>query len=270
MVLAFLYWKCFKCSFWKTLHDQAKCGAVISYLPKFNACFSLLCATSQDYFHFCLFRFLEGLASGPLYLIITGTLIPYVCPPEKQTKLLSFLYVVFTFTPVIGASWGGWIAYSNHWRLLFLSNIPLCLFLIIYMGFRFRAFHRPPEKALFDTVGYISYFISIFFISSALITGQELDWFRSPLISFLLVFGSLTLIFFILYSLSALHPVIDFSLLKNFYFAFAMLHIALLFAIYFGMVVLLSLWLKLYINYTPNWIAIIIGTMGFGAWVPVF
>ncbi|ASQ46740.1 MFS transporter [Legionella clemsonensis] len=232
--------------------------------------FSWLCATAQDYFQFVLFRLLEGIASGPLYLIITGTLIPYVCPPEKQTKLLSLLYVVFTFTPVLGASWGGWIAYSYHWRLLFFANIPLCLFLIIYMSFRFREFHRPPEKPLFDTVSYFSYFISILFIGSALITGQELDWFRSPLISFLLFFGSLTLLFFILYNLSTSHPVIDFSLLKNFYFSFAMFHIALLFAIYFGMVVLLSLWLKLYVNYTPNWIAIIIGTMGFGAWVPVF
>ncbi|CEK09871.1 MFS transporter [Legionella hackeliae] len=232
--------------------------------------FSWQCATSQDYFHFVVYRLLEGLASGPLYLIITGSLIPYISTPEKQAKLLPFLYIIFSFTPVLGASWGGWIAYANHWRALFLTNIPLCLFLILYMSYKFKEFHRPPEKPLFDSIGYFSFFIGILFIGSGLIMGQELDWFRSSLITFWLFVGSLTLIFFILYSLSASHPIIDFSLLKNFYFSFAMIQIALLFAIYFGMVVLLSLWLKLYVNYTPNWIAIIIGTMGFGAWVPIF
>lgn len=48
-----------------------------------------------------------------------------------------------------------------------------------------------------------------------------------------------------------------------------MIYIALFFALYFGMVILLSLWLKLYVNYTPDWIALIIGTMAFCGWIPV-
>ncbi|WP_242605292.1 hypothetical protein [Fluoribacter gormanii] len=31
----------------------------------------------------------------------------------------------------------------------------------------------------------------------------------------------------------------------------------------------MSLWLKLYVNYTPDWIALIIGTMAFCGWIPV-
>ncbi|WED42253.1 MFS transporter [Legionella cardiaca] len=232
--------------------------------------FSWQCATSQDYFHFILFRLLEGFASGPLYLIILGSLIPSICSPQKQANLLPVIFVCFTFIPVLGASWGGWIAYSYNWRLLFFANIPWCLLLIIYISYKFKDFHKPTEKIVFDGIGYTLYFIGVFFISSALITGQELDWFRSSLINFLIVSGSLSLLFFIVYSLSSPNPIIDLKLLKNFYFSFAMFNIGFLFGMYFGMVILLSLWLKLYVNYTPNWIALIIGTMAFAAWVPFF
>ncbi|KTC87230.1 MFS transporter [Legionella brunensis] len=232
--------------------------------------FSWQCATSQDYFHFVLFRLLEGLASGPLYLLILGELIPSICSPQKQANLLPFLFICFTFIPVLGASWGGWIAYSSNWRLLFYTNIPFCLFLIAYISYRFKDFHKPVKKIKFDAPGYFFYFVSVLFIGTALITGQELDWFRSTMINFLLATGSISLLFFIVHTCSSSCPIMDFKLLKDFYFSFAMLNIAFLFAIYFAMVILLSLWLKLYVNYTPNWIALIIVTMAFVAWIPIF
>ncbi len=111
--------------------------------------------------------------------------------------------------------------------------------------------------------------ISIVFIGTVLTVGQELDWFRSDLIIFLTIVGSISLVFFILRSLSVQYPILELRLLKQFYFSFGLLHVAILFATYFGMVILLGLWLKLYVNYTPNWIALIIGTMALGTWVPI-
>lgn len=232
--------------------------------------FSWQCAISENYFHFVLFRLLEGIASGPLYLIILNSLIPVICTPQKQAAMQPYLFICFTFTPVLGACWGGWISYSNNWRLLFITNIPMCLILIAYISYRFKDFHRPSDQVFFDPIGYAFYFISILFIGTGLITGQQLDWFRSPVTTFLLVTGSLSLLFFIVYSWSAARPIVDLKLLKSFYFSFAMFHIGFLFAIYFGMVVLLALWLKLFVNYTPNWIALLIGTMAFVAWIPIF
>ncbi|KTD67389.1 MULTISPECIES: MFS transporter [Legionella] len=234
-----------------------------------TALFSWQCAIANNFFTFILFRFLEGLASGPMFLLITCTLIPLLSSNKDKVYIVSLVLICLSIVPVLGASYGAWIAYIYDWRFLFYSNIPICLFFIVYVGYGYRKYHEPVKKAYFDKLGYLYYCVSMIFIVSALTIGQELDWFRSPLITFLLVSGVISLIFFILRSWSAQHPVIELKLLKNFYFSLAMLYIILFFALYFGMVILLSLWLKLYVNYTPNWIALIIGTMAFCGWIPV-
>lgn len=227
------------------------------------------CAASTTFFNFILFRFLEGLVSGPMFLLITYTLIPLLTSNKDKVFVVSLILMCLSIIPVIGASYGAWIAYSYHWRFLFYSNIPIFLFFILYVSWGYRKYHKPVDKTAFDKLGYFYYCVSMIFIGTALTTGQELDWFRSSLITFLIVFGIISFIFFILRTWSAKNPIIDLHLLKNFYFSLAMIYIALFFALYFGMVILLSLWLKLYVNYTPNWIAIIIGTMAFCGWIPV-
>ncbi|WP_019216154.1 MFS transporter [Legionella tunisiensis] len=49
--------------------------------------FSWQCVVASNYFNFILFRFLEGFASGPLFLLITMSLIPLLAP-EKNLNLL--------------------------------------------------------------------------------------------------------------------------------------------------------------------------------------
>ncbi|AUH72372.1 multidrug resistance protein, MFS superfamily [Legionella sainthelensi] len=247
----------------------------LSPIQLFVVCLSLTalcswgCATATNFFNFILFRFLEGFASGAMFLLITYTLIPLLSPNKDKVYILSLVLICLSIIPVIGASYGAWIAYDYHWRFLFFSNVPLCVFLILYVGYGYRRYHEPVKEIVFDKLGYFYYCVSMVFIGAALTTGQELDWFRSPLITFLLISGVICFIFFILRSWSAKNPIVDLQLLKNFYFSLAMIYIALLFAIYFGMVILLSLWLKLYVNYTPDWIALIIGTMAFCGWIPV-
>ncbi|STX52431.1 multidrug resistance protein, MFS superfamily [Legionella busanensis] len=232
--------------------------------------FSWLCATATSYFNFILFRFLEGVASGPLYLLITLVLMPKVFSSERQAKLLPYLFICFSFTPVLGASWGAWVAYTHHWRFLFFTNIPICLILMILVAVSLRHLDKEPQEVHFNKLNFFLYSISIICIGTALMVGQELDWFRSNLINVLFIIGGVSTLLFIFNSLNSAYSVINLRLFKNFFFTFAMLNIGVLFGVYYGMVILLGLWLKLYVNYTPNWIALIIFTMAFGAWIPLF
>ncbi|WP_419419234.1 MFS transporter [Legionella sp. D16C41] len=231
--------------------------------------FSWLCATTTTYFNFNLFRFLQGIASGPLYLLITIGLLPKMFTPQAQAKLLPYLFICFSFTPVLGASWGAWISYAYHWRGLFFTNIPICLILIILVAINFKNFNQVPRQTYLDKYNFLLYSISLICIGSALIMGQELDWFRSNVINSLFLIGGVSSVIFIFHSLSIAHPLIHLRLFKHFFFTFAMINIGLLFGIYYGMVILFGLWLKLYVNYTPNWIALITLTMAFGAWIPL-
>lgn len=232
--------------------------------------FSWQCGMAGDYFTFILFRFLEGIASGPLYLLITYTLIPDLAPEKDKRFVTSLLLLCFSLGPVLAASWGGWIAFYHNWRLLFFSHIIYCLFLMIYVGYGYRTHYtRTTKTPTFDATSYFFFAISVLFIGTALTTGQELDWFRSPLLCFLVITGSLSFLFFILRSLNSAQPLIEFKLLKNMYFCLAMLNVSLLFAIYFGMIILLSLWLRLYVNYSPLWVILSIGITVLGAWIPI-
>jgi DHA2 family multidrug resistance protein len=233
--------------------------------------FSLLCSLATNYFCFNLFRFLEGVSSGPLYLLITYKLVPDLVPEKDRPYATYMLTLCFALGPVLGASWGGWIAFYHNWRFLFVSHIIYCLFLISYMYSNYRTYYEHAESPpiTLDKLAYFLYIISLIFIGTGLTTGQELDWFRSNLIAFFLITGSVCLLFLIIRCLTSEHPLIDLKLLKKFYFSLAIIYVGLLFAIYFGMILLLSLWLKLYINYSPLWIILSIAVTVLGAWIPI-
>lgn len=275
------------------------------------ACMGILtcgCAASTNYLSFIVFRFLDGLATGPLFMVIPNTLIPFVIAQNKQPIsrqmshasitpaiyskffdyrrftgegfrqelnnkhfILAIILTCFSSAPMIGACWGDWIAFYYHWRILFIVNAPICLFLIFYVGHGLRESHQPSDPAVrFDKTGYLYFFIGMLFIGSALIVGQEFDWFRSYWLSFFIISGAISCILFFVHCLSATEPIVDFRLFKNTYFFLGILTLGILFSIYFGFVILLSLWLKLYVNYTADWIVLLTCLLILGAWIPLF
>lgn len=234
------------------------------------ALFSWSCAIAPTYPFFNASRFLQGFASGPLYAIAFH-LFSLLQPKEKKGLFSSISLMLFTVGPALGACWGGWIAYEWHWSWVFYGNIPCLLFLAWYLRsqlvhFKEESIAKPP----FDTVGYIFYFLGIFCLSFAVITGQELDWFRSHLIITLAAIGLPALIFFVLWELNHPNPILALALLKKPILSFALFNLTILFSAYFGMIILLSLWLKLWVNYTPNWIAVLLGIMALTGLFHVF
>ncbi|MBY0529405.1 MAG: DHA2 family efflux MFS transporter permease subunit [Rhabdochlamydiaceae bacterium] len=233
------------------------------------AFFSLLCPFAATWASFLSLRFIQGLVAGPLY-ILTARMISVLGPADKKDLFTICMLAIFILVPALGASCGAWIAYDLHWRWIFYFDVPILLMLVGYLKLRLNNFDRDLKKVPFDVVGYVFLFLGIFNISLALITGQELDWFRSSLITWMFAIGVLSLIFFILWDLNHPNPILWLSLLKKPIFAFALINLVVLFSAYFGAIILLALWLGLYVNYTPIWIGILIGTMAIAGLVPIF
>jgi DHA2 family multidrug resistance protein len=207
-------------------------------------------------------RFMQGFVTGPFYALILGKLIPVFVPEKHRSTSTAVTLLVFTIVPALGASWGGPIAYLWNWRVLFYFNLPFILFLAGYFWIKLKDFDTfSEERKSFDGIGYLFYFIGVFCLGVTLIVGQELDWFRSTFIIATTVIGILSLLFFIFWDLQHPNPVLALRLLKNGAFSFVLMNLGVLFFIYFAMVTLLSLWLKLYVNYTPDYIAVLIGSM---------
>lgn len=234
------------------------------------AFFSWTCAIAPTYPFFNASRFLQGFVSGPFYALafyLFGTLEP----KEKKGLFSSIILTLFTIGPVIGACWGGWIAYEWNWRWPFYFNIPMKLLLAVYLWKKLRSLNLPPlPKIPFDGIGYLFYALAIFTLGFATITGQELDWLRSNLILTCFALGIPSFLFFIFWDLNHPHPILAIKLLKNKILSYALFNLAVLFSAYFGMIILLSLWLKLWANYTPDWIAALLGTMALTGLFPMF
>lgn len=234
------------------------------------AFFSWTCAIAPTYPFFNASRFLQGFVSGPFYALAFH-LFAALEPKEKKGLFGSIILTLFTVGPVIGACWGGWIAYEWNWRWAFYFNIPLKLFLAVYLWKKLRSLNLPPTPKLpFDGIGYLFYAIAVFTLGFATITGQELDWQRSNLILTCLALGIPSLLFFIFWELNHPDPILAIKLLKNKILSYALFNLAVLFSAYFGMIILLSLWLKLWANYTPDWIAALLGTMALTGLFPMF
>lgn len=259
------------------------------------ALFSSALSLVTHYLSFVLLRLFEGIACGPLFMAIINYLLPYAnqqrinssaheTQPTKQGILTTyfkrklhqnhFLVILvltcFSSAPMVGACWGDWISFYFHWSATFWPNIPICLFLMVYVGKGLKEYKKPPTAVIFDKVGYIFYAVAMLFLGTALTTGQEFDWFRSKWITFLFVSGSLSFVLLWLYSRNTEHPIVEFQLFKNAYFSLGILTLLILFSLYFGVVILLSLWLKLYVNYTGYWIALLTAALLLGIWIPVF
>lgn len=214
-------------------------------------------------------RFLQGVVAGPIYLLVNQLLDELVPSYQKNLSLRVTLTTV-NIAPVLGACWGGWLAYNYEWRWIFFLNALILFFLAILTYLKLKNFRPIIIMSKFDAIGYIFYFIGVLCLSIVITMGQQLDWFRSPIINALLIIGIPSILFFILWTENHPYPILDFTLFKGLFFSTGIFYLLFIFSAYFGMVILLSNWLSLYINYNPDWVVALIGIMAIGAIFPPF
>jgi DHA2 family multidrug resistance protein len=222
--------------------------------------FSHLCSAATTFFLLNVYRLGLGIAAGFFYVLCRRLMVAFA-PPEKLKGYLFTSLLLFAVVPVLGASFGAWLAYENHWRWIFYANEPISLFLAAYFWFRYRQLDGEPTELVFDKVGYFFFFLTIGTLLTAATLAQQLDWYRSWTLVVLTLIGVPSLLFFLMWSFLHPSPLLEVRLFKSPILSFALLSLAVLFSSYFGMIILISLWLNIYANYTPLWIAVLIGAM---------
>lgn len=225
------------------------------------AALSYVCTLSESYLAIVIARFVQGFVAGPLFPLVSR-ILSSLTEEKQRSKTTSCIILISAITPVLGACWGGWIAYDYYWTWIFHLTSPLLLLLSVVFYFNLKGKSIEVPDVAFNIIGYLFYAFGILCIGTAITLGQEMDWNRSSLILWLFAIGIFSFIFYILWDLKHPHPIVHLALFKRFSFSIAMISLALLFSAYFGMVLLLGLWLTLDANYTPLWIGLMIGTMG--------
>ena len=92
--------------------------------------------------------------------------------------------------------------------------------------------------------------------------GKDLDWFNSTTIVVLALVAAIGLAMFIIWELTAEHPVVDLSLFSRRNFAGGTIALAVGYGLYFGNLVLLPLWLQTTIGYTATDAGLVLAPVG--------
>jgi EmrB/QacA subfamily drug resistance transporter len=114
---------------------------------------SILCGLAQSLEQLIGFRLLQGVGGGMLTPV--GTAMLYrAFPPEERARASAVLIVPTVIAPALGPLLGGFIVTHFSWRWIFLVNIPVGIFGLIFAASVLKE-HRELRSARFDGAGFV-------------------------------------------------------------------------------------------------------------------
>ena len=222
---------------------------------------SALCGLATSLPMLVVFRFLQGLVSGPM-VPLSQTLLLQNYPPAKRGMAMALWSMTVVVAPIFGPLLGGWITDNATWPWIFYINAPIGVFAAITAWTLLRHRETPTASQPIDVVGLVALFIGVGSLQLMLDNGNDLDWFNSNVIATLAVVAVVGLTFLVIWELTDDHPIVDLSLFKTRNFRFGVIAMALGYMAFFAMTVLLPLWLQTVMNYTPTWAGIATAPVG--------
>jgi MFS transporter, DHA2 family, multidrug resistance protein len=200
---------------------------------------SALCGLAQDLDQLVLFRFVQGLFSGPLIPISQAILVG-AYPKEQRTHILALWVIGVMGGPAVGPALGGYLAQDLGWRWVFWVNLPIGIVaVLLILGF-VRAV--PPRRASTDLRGLVLLILWIVCLQILLDKGNELDWLGSREVLFLGIAAiTFALAFFLRGALIGPANIIDLHLLRDRNFAACALLIAMLGSLLLALLILTPL-----------------------------
>src|SRR3954469_14859562 len=85
---------------------------------------SVLCGISQNMTELIVFRGIQGLGGGGLF-VVTIAVIGDIIPPRERGRYQGFFGAVFAVSTVIGPLLGGFFVDNLSWRWIFYVNLPI-------------------------------------------------------------------------------------------------------------------------------------------------
>ena len=217
----------------------------------FGAC-SALCAFSNSLGMLVLGRVLQGLAGGPL-MPLSQTLLLRIFPKQKAAGATALWAMTTLVAPVLGPILGGWLCDQYSWPVIFFINVPIALICTPIALRMLKRYETSSLNAPIDKIGLVLLIVFVGALQLMLDLGKEHDWFESPMIIGFAVVAVVGFAAFLIWELTAQHPIVDLRVFRHRGFTVGVIAIALGFGAIFGMNVLTPLWLQSYMGYTATW-----------------
>ncbi|HJV27396.1 MAG TPA: DHA2 family efflux MFS transporter permease subunit [Aromatoleum sp.] len=222
---------------------------------------SLLCGMSTSLEMLIAARVLQGAVAGPM-IPLSQALLLQSYPKAKSGMALAMWSMTTLVAPVLGPILGGWISDNYTWPWIFYINIPVGLGAAWLTWRLMRTRESATRKLPIDGVGLALLVLGVGALQVMLDKGKELDWFASGEVVTLAVVAVVALSFLVVWELTDKHPVVDLTLFKRRNFATGVVSVSLAYGLFFGMVVLMPLWLQQFMGYTATWAGLVTAPIG--------
>jgi DHA2 family multidrug resistance protein len=185
-----------------------------------------------------------------------------IYPPEKRLSALTLSSMVVIVAPIFGPMLGGWISDNWSWPWVFFINIPIGLVALFVITGIFRHRDTPTVQAPIDTVGLGLLATWVGTLQIVLDKGKDEDWFNSPFILTMTIVSVVTFVYFLIWELTAEHPVVELKLFKRRNFVIGTLAVGLGFTLFFGLNIIMPLWLQTQMGYTAELAGMVAAPVG--------
>ena len=206
-------------------------------------------------------RVLQGAVAGPM-IPLSQALLLSSYPRAKAPMALALWAMTTLIAPVAGPILGGWISDNYSWPWIFYVNIPVGIAAAAATWMIYRNRESAVRRAPIDGVGLALLVIWVGSLQIMLDKGKDLDWFASTTIIVLALTAVIAFAFFVIWELTAEHPVVDLSLFRMRNFTGGTVALSIGYGLYFGNLVLLPLWLQTQIGYTATDAGLVMAPVG--------
>jgi DHA2 family multidrug resistance protein len=213
--------------------------------------FSLLCGLAPSLSMLVIFRVLQGFSGGPL-MPMSQTLLMRITPPTRIQQALGLQIMTTILAPIAGPLIGGYLTDSVGWPWAFYINVPISIFVALMVWSLLRSRQAQTVRQPVDYIGLGILMLWIGALQIMLDNGQDKDWFASAFIVTLAVIAAIGFVAFLIWELTAEHPIVDLSVFRSRTFSVMAISMAFTMAAFFATIVLIPLWLQTNMNYTAT------------------
>jgi DHA2 family multidrug resistance protein len=194
---------------------------------------TMLCGLATSLTEIVIYRVFQGLCGAPM-VPASQSIVLQAFTKDKQASVMSIFGMGVVLGPIIAPTLGGYLSEEYGWRWVFFMIVPCAVVAFAGIVAIVRDLATPGRIRL-DWTGFISLSIAVAATQLMLDRGERQDWFESVEIMFELGLAILALYIFVVHSLMAEKPFLNFKLFRDRNYAFGMLFILI-----FGM-----------LNFTP-------------------
>lgn len=225
---------------------------------------SMICGFATSLTEMVVFRVIQGIGGGGLQPMSQAILME-TFPPEERGVAMGIFGMGAVLGPVLGPLIGGYLTDNYTWRWIFYINLPVglvALALISAYVFDPPYQERRAQGEKIDYVGIALLSLGLGSLQIVLDKGQLDDWFSSHFILTLTIVSAVSITALIFWELNQDRPILDLGIFKDRSFAAGNIVMFFTFFAFFGMLVMLPLFLQTVMGYTAYLAGLVLGPGG--------